>query len=59
MDRLPKLLLQSLKTGGTRGLVPDIDKQLTDYYAYRDWDKRTGRPSATALKKVGLADLVE
>jgi aldehyde:ferredoxin oxidoreductase len=59
MDRLPKLLRQPLKTGGTQGLVPDLDKQLADYYAYRDWDQRTGRPSATALKKVGLADLVE
>jgi len=40
-------------------LVPNVKKQLTDYYAYRDWDPQTGRPSSTALKKVGLADLVE
>ena len=59
MDRLPKLLLKPLRSGGTRGLVPDIEKQLADYYAYRDWDSQTGRPSATALKKVGLADLIE
>jgi aldehyde:ferredoxin oxidoreductase len=59
MDRLPKLLLHPLETGGTRGLVPDVEKQLADYYVYRDWDQRTGRPSATALKKVGLADLIE
>ena len=56
-DRLPKLLLQPLPDGGTRGMVPDIEKQLNDYYAYRDWDRKTGRPSAVALKKVGLADL--
>jgi aldehyde:ferredoxin oxidoreductase len=56
-DRLPKLLLQPLPDGGTRGMVPDIERQLNDYYAYRDWDRKTGRPSAAALKKVGLADL--
>jgi aldehyde:ferredoxin oxidoreductase len=56
-DRLPKLLLHPLPDGGTRGMVPDIEKQLTDYYAFRDWDRKTGRPSAAALKKVGLADL--
>jgi aldehyde:ferredoxin oxidoreductase len=59
MDSLPKLLLKPLKTGGTRGLVPDVEKQLADYYAYRGWNQRTGHPSATALKKVGLADLLE
>ncbi|MFX1577175.1 MAG: aldehyde ferredoxin oxidoreductase family protein [Promethearchaeota archaeon] len=55
-DRLPKLLMQPLQEGGTQAKVPDVEKQLTDYYAYRDWDRKTGRPSAAALKKVGLAD---
>ncbi|MFX0167794.1 MAG: aldehyde ferredoxin oxidoreductase family protein [Candidatus Hodarchaeota archaeon] len=59
MDNLPKLLLKPLESGGTRGLVPNIQKQLADYNAYRDWDPQTGHPSATALKKVGLADLIE
>jgi aldehyde:ferredoxin oxidoreductase len=58
-DRLPKLLLQPLPDGGTRGMVPNIEKQLNDYYAYRDWDRKTGRPTAAALKTVGLADLLE
>jgi aldehyde:ferredoxin oxidoreductase len=56
-DRLPSLLLQPLPNGGTHGMVPNLDKQLNDYYTYRDWDRKTGRPSAAALKKVGLADL--
>ena len=56
-DSLPKLLLQPLQDGGTRGMVPNLEKQLEDYYAYRDWDRKTGRPSAAALKAVGLADL--
>jgi aldehyde:ferredoxin oxidoreductase len=38
-------------------MVPNLEKQLNDYYAYRDWDRKTGRPSAAALKKVGLSDL--
>ncbi|MFX1508833.1 MAG: aldehyde ferredoxin oxidoreductase family protein [Promethearchaeota archaeon] len=56
-DCLPKLLLQPLPDGGTRGMVPNLEKQLDDYYAYRDWDRKTGRPSSAALKAVGLADL--
>ena len=56
-DTLPKLLLQPLSDGGTRGMVPNLEKQLADYYSYRNWDRKTGRPSAAALKKVGLADL--
>jgi aldehyde:ferredoxin oxidoreductase len=56
-DSLPSLLLQPLPDGGTNGMVPNLEKQLNDYYAYRDWDRKTGRPSAAALKKVGLSDL--
>jgi aldehyde:ferredoxin oxidoreductase len=58
-DKLPPLLLQPLPTGGTRGMVPDPEKQLSEYYAYRDWDRKTGRPSAAALKKVELGELDE
>lgn len=58
-DTLPSLLLQPLPDGGTNGMVPDLERQLNDYYAYRNWDRKTGHPSAAALKKVGLADLVK
>ncbi|MFW9830738.1 MAG: aldehyde ferredoxin oxidoreductase C-terminal domain-containing protein, partial [Candidatus Thorarchaeota archaeon] len=55
-DIIPPHLLQPLE-GPTRGMVPNLEKQLNDYYHYRDWDRQTGKPSAAALKKVGIADL--
>ncbi len=55
-DTLPPLLLRPLE-GPTRGLVPNLSRQLKDYYKYRNWDQKTGRPSAAALKKVGLEEL--
>lgn len=55
-DTIPPHLLRPLE-GPTRGMVPNLEKQLKDYYNFRDWDQQTGHPSAAALKKVGLADL--
>jgi aldehyde:ferredoxin oxidoreductase len=55
-DTIPPLLLRPLE-GPTRGMVPNLSLQLKDYYNFRNWDQKTGRPSAAALKKVGLADL--
>jgi aldehyde:ferredoxin oxidoreductase len=55
-DTLSPHLLKPLE-GPTDGRVPNLEKQLNEYYAFRNWDRKTGRPSAAALKKVGLADL--
>ena len=55
-DTLSPHLLKPLE-GPTEGRVPNLEKQLNEYYAFRDWDRKTGRPSSAALKKVGLADL--
>lgn len=55
-DTIPPLLLRPLE-GPTRGMVPNLSRQLKDYYRYRNWDQKTGRPSAAALKKVGLDKL--
>ncbi len=57
-DTLSPHLLRPLE-GPTQGMVPNLEKQLKDYYIHRDWDQKTGRPSAAALKKVGLANLNE
>ena len=35
-DRLPEIVLQPV-SGGTEGNVPDLEKQLQDYYAFRGW----------------------
>ncbi len=57
-DTLPPLLLRPLETGGTQGKVPDLAKQLSDYYSHRDWDLKTGYPSKDKLQELGLSDLV-
>ncbi len=35
-DRMPEIVLQSV-SGGTEGKVPDVKKQLEEYYAFRGW----------------------
>ncbi len=43
-DRLPQLLLKSLETGGTKGVVPDVPTLLAGAYEEFGWDPETGRP---------------
>jgi aldehyde:ferredoxin oxidoreductase len=57
-ERLPHLLTQPLE-GGTEGNVPDIETQLIDYYDFRNWDRRTGRPTDEKLVELGLRELAE
>ncbi len=57
-ERLPHLLTQPLE-GGTEGNVPDIETQLIDYYDFRKWDRRTGRPTDEKLVELGLRELAE
>jgi aldehyde:ferredoxin oxidoreductase len=54
-DRLPAQLLRPLPEGATDDFAPDLQLQLRDYYAYRKWDRNTGRPTGAALKELGLA----
>jgi aldehyde:ferredoxin oxidoreductase len=53
-DKLPKLLLQALPTGGQEGHVPDMDLLMGEYYAARGWDPVTGKPTAEKLQALGL-----
>lgn len=57
-DTISPHLLRPLE-GPTEGRVPNLEKQLNEYYAFRDWDRKSGRPSVAALNKVGLTDLQE
>jgi aldehyde:ferredoxin oxidoreductase len=57
-DRLPGLLLVPMDNG-TEGHVPQMDVLLRDYYAARDWDWITGKPSRARLAELGLADIAE
>jgi len=56
-DRLPKILLQPLKEGGSAGKTPDFDKLKALFYEYKDWDPITGAPSPEKLKKLELDNL--
>ncbi|MBY8998519.1 MAG: aldehyde ferredoxin oxidoreductase family protein [Candidatus Thorarchaeota archaeon] len=56
-ERLPQPLLIPHAESVTDDFVPDVDAQLDEYYDYRKWDRKTGRPSDTALDELGLTDL--
>jgi aldehyde:ferredoxin oxidoreductase len=55
-ETLPELITKPLE-GPTEGHVPNIDEQLTTWYEFRDWDRKTGRPSAERIKDLGLDGL--
>ncbi len=53
-DRLPDLLLQPLRDGGTEGTVPDVGVLLSGAYAEYGWDPETGKPRPETLTGLGL-----
>ncbi len=55
-EGLSELLLKPLE-GPTEGHVPDIEAHLDKWYAYRGWDRTTGRPPKEKLEELGIADL--
>ncbi len=56
-ERLPRILAQPLKEGGSLGTSPDLEKQLREYYAHRQWDRKSGKPKREKLLELGLADV--
>jgi aldehyde:ferredoxin oxidoreductase len=44
---------------GSEGHVPPMDVLLRDYYAERDWDWESGKPSRKKLIDLGLPDVAE
>jgi len=58
-DRLPKVSLKAMDEGSTAGVVPNMDKMLKEYYAYRKWDWETGKPTKEALLNVDLEDVAK
>ncbi len=56
-EKLPKPLLTPHAESVTDDFVPDVDAQLEEYYNYRNWDRKTGRPSKIALEKLELSGL--
>ncbi|MFX0107752.1 MAG: aldehyde ferredoxin oxidoreductase family protein [Candidatus Hodarchaeota archaeon] len=53
-DRLPAPLLKPLPDYATEDFVPDMEEQLKDYYEYRGWDRKTGKPIEKTLERLGL-----
>jgi aldehyde:ferredoxin oxidoreductase len=58
-DRLPEICMRPLDEGTSANMVPDMDKMLREYYAYRSWDWETGRPSKEKLLELGLDQVAE
>jgi aldehyde:ferredoxin oxidoreductase len=56
-DRLPKHAMRPLTEGPTGGNVPDLNRQLKEYYALRGWDPITGHPSQQRLQELGIGSL--
>ncbi len=56
---LPELLFRPLEDGGTEGHTPDFETLLREYYAQRDWDWETGKPSREKLEKLGMREIAD
>jgi len=56
-DTLPKHALKPLADGPAAGNVPDLNRQLKEYYALRDWDPITGHPTKERLGSLGIESL--
>ena len=56
-DVLPELALRPITGGGQEGHVPNLDKMLPEYYAIRDWNKATGKPSKKRLESLGMPEI--
>ena len=52
-DTLPPRLLRAAEEGGAPGRVPDLPRQLQDYYAARGWTPQ-GVPTGEKLAELGL-----
>jgi len=52
-DRLPQTLLIPMSNGSKRR-TPRMEMLMAEYYAYRDWDWATGKPSRQKLISLGL-----
>jgi aldehyde:ferredoxin oxidoreductase len=52
-DRLPQLVLRPI-AGETMGRTPRMNKLMEAYYAYRQWDWETGKPTREKLIELGL-----
>ncbi len=57
-DRLPERLLIPM-SNGSRGRTPRMEMLLDEYYACREWDWDTGKPTREKLISLGLPEIAE
>ncbi|MGY5860362.1 MAG: aldehyde ferredoxin oxidoreductase family protein, partial [Candidatus Thorarchaeota archaeon] len=53
-EKLPPALLKPHPESATDDFVPDVDMQLQEYYQYRKWDRKTGKPSEEAIRSLNI-----
>jgi len=58
-DELPELAQRPIAGGGQEGHVPNLHKMLPEYYALREWDNVTGRPTRQCLERLGLLEIAD
>ncbi len=56
-DVLPELVMRPIPDSGQEGHVPNMKKMLPEYYALRDWDSATGKPSKKRLESLGMPEI--
>ena len=57
VDVMPDLAMKPIPEGGTEGHVPNMEKMLPEYYALREWDGATGKPSKKRLNDLGMPEI--
>jgi len=62
-DQLPDRILELPEFGKYKDepdcVISDINKMLNEYYAARDWDKISGRPTNAKLEELGIVEKKE
>jgi aldehyde:ferredoxin oxidoreductase len=56
-DVLPELALRPIPDSGQEGHVPNMGKMMPEYYALRDWDAQTGKPSRKRLESLNMPEI--
>jgi aldehyde:ferredoxin oxidoreductase len=56
-DVLPELIMRPIPDSGQEGHVPNMEKMLPEYYALRDWNKVSGKPSKKRLESLGMPEI--
>ncbi len=56
-DNLKDIMLRPIG-GGTQDKIPDVEYMLSEYYEYRGWDEKSGRPKKEKLEELGLESFI-